>query len=44
MTRECENDGCNTPINKAVEFCSGECWDEWHAKYSPETLAQLTPR
>lgn len=38
----CENDGCHTPIKSYEDFCSEECWDEWHAKYDPDTLAAVT--
>lgn len=35
--RVCNNVDCYAPISDAVEFCSGECWEEWHAAYDPET-------
>ncbi|WP_329289531.1 hypothetical protein [Streptomyces pseudovenezuelae] len=40
----CENDRCRTPIRPVEDFCSEGCWEEWHAKYDPETLARATPR
>lgn len=27
--KECEN-GCREIIRTFKDFCSGECWDEWH--------------
>ncbi|MFF7800231.1 hypothetical protein [Streptomyces olivaceus] len=37
VIRECSNVGCHVPIFDAAEFCSGTCWEEWHAAYDPET-------
>ena len=42
VQKECENDGCNTPIRLVEDFCSDACWAEWHAKNDPETLAKTT--
>jgi predicted nucleic acid-binding Zn ribbon protein len=42
--KECENDTCSAPILPYEDFCSEECWEEWHAKYEPETLARATVR
>ena len=40
----CDNDGCWTPTRKHEDFCSEECWTEWHAKYEPEVLDRVTTR
>jgi hypothetical protein len=39
----CEND-CGAPIRPVEDFCSEECWEEWHAKYDPAVLERVTPR
>jgi predicted nucleic acid-binding Zn ribbon protein len=41
--KRCEN-GCGAPIRSYEDFCSEGCWEEWHAKHDPETLARATPR
>lgn len=33
----CHNVGCRALIRSFEEFCSGVCWEEWHAAYDPET-------
>ncbi|MFF9095693.1 hypothetical protein ACF1AX_21485 [Streptomyces sp. NPDC014802] len=40
----CDNDRCWTPTRKHEDFCSEECWTEWHAKYEPEVLERVTTR
>ncbi|MGW0861280.1 hypothetical protein [Streptomyces sp. NPDC002611] len=42
-TKRCEN-GCRAPIRSYEDFCSEGCWEEWHAKHDPETLARATAR
>ncbi|QPB09905.1 hypothetical protein KGG73_gp71 [Streptomyces phage Sentinel] len=41
--KRCEN-GCHAPIRSYEDFCSEECWTEWHAVNAPEVLAAVTPR
>ncbi|WJN62613.1 hypothetical protein [Streptomyces phage phiScoe1] len=36
--RRCDN-GCNAPIRSTEDFCSAECWDEWHMKHRAEDYA-----
>lgn len=37
MPGECYNVDCSNPTRPFEEFCSGECWEVWHAAYDPET-------
>jgi hypothetical protein len=35
---------CGAPVRPHEDFCSEECWTEWHAVNDPEVLTRVTPR